>query len=152
MIESSPQRPTATPPDESLISGYLDGVLSQGEAQKVELWLEESKEFSAVYEELRSIRDAARGTEFVLPTDEQWNEKARTRAGGWWRRVGWTTMVLWAVLLLGHLLWELLGSSGSLLEKFLVLGALAGIGSLLVAVFLDRLGGSTSDRYRRVLK
>ena len=53
--------------DESLLSGYLDGELTQADEQRVRLRLEGDSEARTMVAEMQRIRQAARSTELAVP-------------------------------------------------------------------------------------
>jgi anti-sigma factor RsiW len=147
---------TAAPFAEELLSGYLDGALTQQEEQRVRLHLERSAEARALYAELVAMRQAGRSTPFPPAADVQWNESARSAGSALARRLGFTLLglcvVLWVVAAVVAVAWEgarepLAGLPGAMIA--------AGAGGALlvfVSVLADRLRDLPVDRYRRVLK
>lgn len=138
--------------DESLLSGYLDGMLSQGDRQRVDLHLESCEACRSLFETLAEMREAARGTRFAVPEDEQWQELPRTPGSGLARRLGWTLLGIWAIGVSGFLGLQLVVSGEPLWEKVAVFGGLGAAGILLVSVLLDRIHDLPTDRYRGVQK
>jgi anti-sigma factor RsiW len=138
------------PFDESLLSGYVDGVLTQADRQRVEIEVSRSSEAQAMLDQLRSMRDAARSTRFRVPEDRSWDERPRTRVSAWSRSAGWIVTGAWAVGLVALGVIELLHRGG--LTGTLMLGGLAGAALLFGSVLADRLRDLPHDRYRRVLK
>ena len=147
---------TPTPFPEELLSGYLDGALTQQDEQRVRLHLERSPEARALYAELVAMRQAGRSTPFPPAEDVQWNERARTGGSALARRLGFTllglSLALWVAVLA-------LAGAGAVPDESLawlpgVVG-IAGVGGILLvflSVLADRLRDLPSDRYRRVLK
>lgn len=141
-----------TPFDEALLSGYLDGELTQAEEQRVRLYIEDHPEARETLEEMQRMREASMSTEFNVPDDTQWDERPRGPLSFTFRSLGWLMLGLWVVGTAAFGLWQLATSPGGLIEKLLAFGALSGFGLLLLSVLLDRLRTSATDRYRRVLK
>ena len=138
--------------DEALLSGYLDGELTQGDAQRVRLRLEEDAAARKLVAELREIREAARSTPLAAPGDEEWSEAPRSGVSGLLRRSGWLVLIVWAVALGGLAIWGLATAPGEWWETALAAGAIAGPVLLLSSVLLDRVKVMKHDRYRRVKK
>lgn len=138
------------PFDESLLSGYVDGVLTQADRQRVEVEVSRSPEARALLDQLQTIRQAARATRFRVPEDRSWDERPRTRVSAWSRSVGWIVACAWAVGIVALGVIELLDRGG--LTGTLLLGGLAGAALLFGSVLADRLRDLPHDRYRRVLK
>jgi len=138
--------------DEELLSGYLDGALTQGERQRVRLHLEDCPACRAELAEMTDLREAAMSTRFALPADDQWNEAPRGAVSRLSRGTGWLLVVVWIVAVAGFALWELATGPASLVEKLLVFAGLSGAALLFVSVLVDRLRTWPVDRYRRVPK
>ncbi len=138
--------------DEVLLSGYLDGELTQGEEQRVRLRLEEDAEARSLLGELEQIRAAARSTELPAPSDAQWDEAPRDAASRWMRRTGWTAVLLIVAVLAGLAGWAWWTAPESPGMKLLAAGIVAGPLLLLGSVWRDRVRVGRTDRYRRVKK
>jgi predicted anti-sigma-YlaC factor YlaD len=137
---------------EELLSGYLDGALTQRERQRVSLHLESCPDCRRELAELGAVRSAARGTAFALPADEEWGELPRTAGSRALRLGGWALVGLWLAVVLGSGVVELLRSAAPAWERVAIAGAVAGFALLLLSVLLDRLHDLRHDRYRRVEK
>lgn len=138
--------------DEALISGYLDGELTQAEEQRVRLHLEDCSACRALADELKRIREAAMSTDFPLPDDRQWDETPRGGLSTFFRNVGWAVMLLWIGGVTVYGLWQLITNTEDLMENLLVFGLWFGLGLVFVSVLIDRLKTVKTDRYRRVQK
>ena len=160
MTAGSRDASTAAPFPEELLSGYLDGALTQQEEQRVRLHLERTPEARAMLEELAAMRQAARTTPFAPLEDRQWSERPRTRATAiaLWLGVGLLTLCgLGLVLGVAWQAWH--APAGTEMKRGMIWWAaglwVSGLGGALL-VFLsilgDRLTDRRSDRYRRVLK
>jgi len=138
--------------EESLLSGYVDGELTQADRQRVRLHLEGCADCRRQVEEIRQIRAAAASTPFPVPGDEEWREAPRTAIARWTRVLGWLLVgvSITAAAWLGAR--SLLEGSGDWLEKALIVTLGSGVLMLFVSVLSDRLRSLKSDRYRRVLK
>lgn len=142
-----------TPPfDNALLSGFLDGELTQADAQRVRLHLERDEEARRLFEDLKRMREAARGTAFRLPPDTQWDETPRSWLAALARRIGFGILLAWFASVLGVGLWLLATAPEYVWLKLATFGALSGFGLLFVSVVLDRLKDLPGDRYRKVQK
>jgi hypothetical protein len=150
--ERFPRSDRTLPFDEALLSGYLDGELTQAEEQRVRIHLEDHPEARELLEEMRSMRDATRGTRFEHPEDLQWDESPRGPLSRWFRSFGWLFVVIWLVGVGAFGLWQFITSPENLLEKLLAVGAVGGFALLFLSILLDRLRDLKTDRYRRVRK
>ena len=138
--------------DEALLSGTLDGVLTQGDDQRVRLHLEQCADCRRLMDELVETREATRTTRFALPTEDQWNEAPRGATSFMARGFGWALLMVWCVALAGYGLWEFLTSPGDFWVKLTVFGLLSGVGLLFISVLIDRIKASRTDRYNEVEK
>jgi anti-sigma factor RsiW len=142
-----------TPPfDEALLSGLLDGELTQADAQRVRLHLERNEEARRLFEDLKRMREAARGTAFRVPGDQQWDETPRSWLAALARRIGFGILLAWFASVVGVGLWLLATTPEHVWLKLATFGALSGFGLLFVSVVLDRLKDLPGDRYRKVQK
>jgi len=138
--------------DESLISGYLDGELTQAAEQKVRIHLEDCVQCRTLLEDLRTIREAAMSTEFSKPDNTQWDERPRGGASLVTRGAGWILAAVWAVVVGAYAIWEFVKMPASPIERLLVVGGLTALALLFVSVLLDRIRTARTDPYREVEK
>ena len=136
----------------SLLSGYVDGELTQADSQRVRVHLDECPDCRQQVEEIGRLRAVAAATRFPVPTDDEWNESPRSRSSSLLRRVGWVMVTIWLAVLVWQVAIELIESTGGWLEKALVIGLGGAVLLLFLSVLADRLTALKSDRYRRVLK
>jgi anti-sigma factor RsiW len=139
------------PFDDALISGYLDGELTQEEAQRVRIHLEDCATCRETANEMSRIREATMDSQFHAPQDLQWDESPR---GGTSRLLRYTGLVIglaWLIGIVGYLIVELAGSD-DILGVLLVAGFVLSAGLILASAFLDRREARKTDRYRRVEK
>lgn len=136
--------------DEALLSGYLDGVLTQADRQRVRLHLEECASCRRLTEEMAQIRDVTISTLFKLPADDQWDEAPRGSFSRLTHGLGWTVLLVWLVGMIGFTAGQLWSGPETLLEKLLIFGGVAGFTLLFISVLVDRLRTMRTDPYRRV--
>jgi anti-sigma factor RsiW len=138
--------------DEALLSGYVDGALTQHERQLVSLHLEACPDCRAELDDMAALRAAARGTAFAFPADEEWGELPRSAGSRALRLGGWGLLLVWLAVVFGSGLVELMRAAVPAWERVAVAGVVAGLLLLLLSVLLDRLRELRTDRYRRVQK
>lgn len=138
--------------DEKLLSGYLDGVLTQSETQRVRLHLEECAPCRRQVEEMEKLREVTMTTRFFEPADDQWNERPRGLASRLSLHLGWGLLLLWLVGVVGFVLGNIWSNSQNLTEKLLAFGGIFGFLLIFLSVLVDRLQTRRTDRYRGVLK
>lgn len=137
--------------DEALISGYVDGELTQGEAQRVRVHLEDCEACRAIAAGLTRLQEATMGSRFQVPQDLQWDESPRGRSSQLLRSAGLVIGLAWLISLFGYLIIELAGSD-DVLGVLLVGGFVLSAGLILASALLDRRLAQQTDRYRRVKK
>ena len=138
--------------DETLISGHLDGELTQAAAQKVRLHLEDCGYCRTVLGELRTLRETTMSTEFHTPADSQWDERPQTGLSLFARGTGWIIAIVWVAFFGGYALWQFLQGSANMVERLLLFGGLSALALLFTSVLLDRLRAARTDPYREVEK
>ena len=136
--------------DEIMVSGYLDGELTQAAAQKARLHLEDCEHCRAMLADLRLMRETTLSTEFSTPDDDQWNERPRGTVSFISRGMGWVVAIVWLVAITGYGLWAFWQSSANLFGKLLVFGGLSAFILLFLSVVLDRISTARTDPYREV--
>lgn len=141
-----------TPFDESLLSGYLDGELTQGEAQRVRVHLEDHPESRELLAQLAAIRHAALSTELPVPDDDQWDPRPRGPFSRFSRATGWALILAWLAVTAGLVVWHWWTAPAAWWAKALTAAIVAGPLLLLLSVLRDRLQVMKTDRYRRVLR
>lgn len=138
--------------DEALISGYLDGELTQGDDQRVRIHLEDCPDCRAMAEEFRRLKEATMTTRFEIPEDTQWDETPRSGLSGFVRSFGWLIVAAWAVITVGYGVWQLATETEKPIEAAVVFGAWLGFGLVVASALIDRLETRKTDRYRKVQK
>lgn len=138
--------------DERMLSGYVDGELTQADEQRIRLHVERCAPCRGLVFELQQIRQAAMSTPFPAPTDDEWQEEPRSAASLWSRRLGWLLVLIWLAGVSGLAIGEFLESPSGWVEKTLLLILLSGGLLLFLSVLFDRLRALRTDRYRRVKK
>jgi len=139
--------PDRTGIDETLLSGYLDGNLSQLDSQRVRLRLEEDAELRLTFLQLSLLREAALATRFAPPAEIDWPELPQSLPSSYSRLAGWLLVTGWVLLLVVIGLGELLSGRHGWLELVLFLGLPGGLVLLFFSVLLDRLKSLKTDRY-----
>ena len=138
--------------DQTLLSGHLDGELTQADEQRVRIHLEDCTSCRAVYVELEQLREATMTTRLDQPLDLEWNERPRGVFSGLSRGLGWLILTVWVAVTTGFGLWQLATGPENLMEKLIVFGGLSGLALLFVSIIVDRIRAAQTDRYRGVKK
>lgn len=138
---------------EVLLSGYLDGELTQQQSQRVELHLADCEQCRKVLEELQEARRAAASLVVPEPAEGEWKQMETTILERQTRRLGWLILLVWAVVTLAYALFHVAVSpTEPLLAKILIFAFFLGIGLLFFSVLSERIRTRKTDRYRGVEK
>jgi anti-sigma factor RsiW len=137
--------------DESRISGYLDGELTQGEAQGVRVHLEDCAACRETADEMTKLKEVTMGSRFSVAQDTQWDERPRSGTSRLLRRAGLVIGLAWLISVTVWVLVELVGSEDTLGVVF-VSGFLLSAGLILASALLDRREAEKEDPYRKVEK
>ena len=138
--------------DETLISGHLDGELTQADDQKVRIHLEDCDDCRRTAQELVQLKETTMTTEFKIPDDTQWDETPRGAASGFLRNFGWLIAIAWLVGIVGYAIWQIATETEDLIEVVLVFGLWLGFGLVFLSALIDRLKIRKTDPYRKVDK
>ena len=139
--------------DEALISGYLDGELTQGDSQRVRLHLDDCAGCSRIADEMLKLKEATMTTEFQVPEDTQWDETPRGTASRIFHNFGWLAAIVWVVGLGAYLIWQIATGSESVeFEGLIGFGLLLAFALVLGSALIDRLQTRKTDPYRKVKK
>ncbi len=136
---------------DEMLSGYLDGELTQGDRQRIDLHLESCSKCRGVYEELADLRQAVGRMSFGEISREKWSEIMNDLPVRTSRGAGWLLYVAGFLIVCGYGLYEFMAddSVDALIKTGI--GALV-VGSLLlfVSVLRERLIARKTDKYRDV--
>jgi predicted anti-sigma-YlaC factor YlaD len=136
--------------DQALLSGHLDGELTQADDQRVRIHLEDCAACRALHAELRELREATMTTRFEDSPDSQWDERPRGTVSAASRGLGWILAVVWLLATVGYALYEVATGPENLFGKLIVFGGVAAFALLLLSVLIDRIRAARTDRYSEV--
>ena len=136
--------------DEGLISGHIDGELTQAVEQRVRIHLEDCEHCRALRQRLAQLREVTMATELELHGDLAAGEAPRTALSHLSRGLGWVLGVVWLAAVSGYGLWLATQDITDLFGRLLLFGGLTAGGLLLLSVLLDRLRDLQHDKYRGV--
>jgi predicted anti-sigma-YlaC factor YlaD len=136
--------------DESLLSGYADRVLTQGDDQRVRVHLENCAECRATVADLTALREVTMSSKFREPEDLQWSERPRGPLSQLSFGLGWTLLAVWGAAIGLRALWGLRNARWPSPEELLAFGGIVGLGLLFLGVVLDRVHAYKTDRYRGI--
>ena len=134
-----------------MLSGYLDGELTQGDRQRVEVHLESCAECRTAYEELVKLRGAVGGMQFERIPAERWSRIMSDLPSKGSRVGGWVLFLLGCLILCAYGVYELaVDETVSALVKTGVAALLLGLLFLFFSVLRERLAALKRDRYKDI--
>ena len=138
---------------EVLLSGYLDGELTQQERQKVGVYLERDERYREILAELERVKTGTGRLHYEEPSSGDWKTMEKSLVQDVSRGLGWIILSIWAVSLTSYGLWELAAAPDEpLTGKLLVFGFFLGVALLFCSVLTQRMRESRTDKYKGVYK
>jgi hypothetical protein len=134
-----------------ILSGFLDGELTQQEAQKVVLQIETDPEYQKLYEELAMMRQQVQSLSLQEQELEHLDKLFEEPVAKQSRWLGFGIFATSATVLVAYTLFRIFTNPElPMIEKVLV-GGLCGGGLLLfLSVLRQRMISSKNDKYNRV--
>ena len=135
-----------------LLSGFIDGELTQQDRQRVQTHIDSCEKCSADVDELRLLRQTVGKARLSSLDDDVWRETMDDTMVKASRGIGWLLVVGAVLLGAGLGVYELVTSpsSMSLLEKLIVGGIYGGMLLIFISVLRQRLIERKTDRYKDV--
>ena len=140
---------------EPLLSGYLDGELTQGDRQRVEVILEDCPACAAAFADLKKLRDEIGGLEYETMTEAERLKATKDPVAKTGSSIGQMLVIGGFILFYGGAIYlglgELLADEDTpTVMKIGLPALLLGLGILLVSVLIQRLKAAKSDPYKDV--
>jgi anti-sigma factor RsiW len=136
-----------------MLSAYLDGELTQGEAQRVRVHLEDCESCRRSLEDMARLQELTRELAFAEPPEARMKELEKSLSVQAPRRLGWVFVVA------GTAAWLAYGTVTYVrhwrpptVEELLASAVVTGFVLLLVSVVVERLRQLPHDKYRRIEK
>ncbi len=134
-----------------LLSGLVDGELTQQVRQRVELHCESCEQCAEDLQALRQVRERLGKAALSNTRTEQWRETMNDTHTSGVRTAGWLIFIGGLLLAGGAFLLVFLSeTSVSIFEKVVFLAIYGGLGLLLYSVLRQRLIERKTDRYKDV--
>lgn len=134
-----------------MISGYLDGELTQGDRQRVEIHLDACPQCRKTYEEMAGLREAVGNLSFGEMSPDEWNRIMNDVVVRSSRGFGWVLGVVGLLLLAGYAAYTFsVDRHIPALVKTGVVGMAVGTVLLFVSVLRQRLISRRTDKYKDV--
>jgi predicted anti-sigma-YlaC factor YlaD len=133
------------------LSGYLDGELTQGDRQRVEVHLDSCPKCREAFEEMARLREAVGKLPFDQMSPDQWSEIMSDVTVRTSRGAGWILYVVGIVVLCGFAAYEFtVDDTVPALIKSGVGALILGMVLLFVSVLRERLLARKTDKYEDV--
>ena len=134
-----------------LLSGYIDGELTQQQHQRVRIHCEACEECSAELEQLEKLRREV-GKSRLSPLGEDiWREHMKEPTVEITRGLGWILFIAGILGISGIAVYEFVIDTSMAIHIKLITGLVwLGMGALLVSVLRQRLIERKSDKYKDV--
>ncbi len=140
---------------EALLSGYLDGELTQGDRQRVEVITEDCQDCAQTLEDMKKLRGEIGGIEYEHMTEAERLRAAKDPVAEAGANIGQVLVIGGFVIFYGTLIFfvlkEILAEPNTPLFMKIGLPAIfIGMGILLTSVIIDRIKASKTDPYKDV--
>jgi len=140
---------------EALLSGYLDGELTQGDRQRVEVIMEDCQDCAKTFEEMKKLRSEIGGIQYEHMTEAERLKAAKDPVAETGASLGQVLVIGGFIIFYGSCIY--LALKGILADPdtplFMKIGLPAifiGMGILLTSVIIDRIRASKTDPYKDV--
>ena len=138
---------------DELLSGYLDGELTQRDRQRVDLQLANSARYRARLRELEALRTSVGRLRLDMEPEDQerWRKVMDNAFDRTVRGIGWLLLVGAVLLLVGYAGYEfILTDLDPPFLKWAVAAVYVGLAVLLLSVLRQRLSARKTDKYKDV--
>ena len=134
-----------------LLSGYLDGELTQQMRQRVELHCDQCGECASNLMQLRALRERVGQSKLGEMGVDQWREIMDDSKVKAFRGSGWLLLIGFGLAGAGFGVWAFIANTAmGVLEKVLVGGIYLGLALLFISVLRQRLIERKTDKYKDV--
>lgn len=138
---------------QKMLSAYLDNELTQADAQRVRIHLEDCEDCRGAFHQLEQLRRLTADMTFVDPQEDKMNELQQRLSVRAPLRAGWVFLLAGVVGWIAYALFLLITNPPAMTPENLIAGAiLVGLALLLVAAIRQRRLELPGDRYRGVKK
>jgi hypothetical protein len=140
---------------ETLLSGYLDGELTQGDRQRIEVIMEDCQNCAKTFEEMKKLRGEISGIEYEHMSEAERLKAAKDPVAETGASLGQILVIGGFILFYGSCIYlalkEMLANPDTpMLIKIGLPAIFLGFGILLTSVIIDRIKASKTDPYKDV--
>jgi hypothetical protein len=135
----------------ALLSGYLDGELTQQQSQRVDIHLAACHECAENLSDLESLRKRMGEAQLGSNDSDKWREMMDDTTVRVSRGIGWLLFIGGLLIIAGVGIYQfIIDSSIDLAVKLVISAVYVGMGALFVSVLRQRLIERKSDKYKDV--
>jgi len=135
----------------ALLSGYIDGELTQQQAQRVRVHCESCPDCAEQLEQLEALRREVGKTRLSPLSEDIWREHMKEPTVEVTRGIGWILFIAGVIGISGIAIYEFVIDTGMPTHiKVITSLVWLGLGALLVSVLRQRLIERKSDKYKDV--
>ena len=140
---------------EALLSGYLDGELTQGDRQRVEVIMEDCQDCAQTFEDMKKLRGEIGGIEYEHMTEAERLKAAKDPVAEAGASIGQILVIGGFIIFYGSCIYfalkgMLANPDTPLFMKIGLPAILIGMGILFTSVIIDRIKASKTDPYKDV--
>ena len=134
-----------------LLSGYIDGELTQQDRQRVQVHCEQCRTCRDELAQIRSMRERVNSSRLSEVGEDRWRETMEDTTVKATRGIGWLIFIGGILLAVGLFVVEMFNSASmSTTEKIIIGGIYGGLLLLFISVLRQRLIERKTDRYKDV--
>jgi len=136
---------------DELLSGFVDGELTQQQRQRVTLHCEQCDTCRQNLEDIRALRERIGQSKLSVTGEDKWRETMNEPMVKNTLSLGWLLVIAGMVLLAGVVLVKFILDPGMALGMKLIISAIyGGMALLLISVLRQRLIERKTDKYKDV--
>lgn len=134
-----------------LLSGYIDGELTQQERQRVEIHCGNCPQCDSDLAELRALRVQVGESRLSELGEDIWREQMEDTTVKLTRGIGWLMFIGGILVFAGYGIYEFVIDTSMALEvKLLFAAVYGGLGAIFISVLRQRLIERKTDKYKDV--
>lgn len=136
---------------EQMLSGYLDGELTQGDRQRVEVHIDACPSCQRVYDDLSELQDQVGQLKLDRMSPSEWSSIMSNVPIKGSRSIGWILLIAGSVIISVYGMWEFAtDDTVPALVKTSLFAIYLGLAFLLISVGWQRLVERKTDKYKDI--